>query len=196
MKQKSAQLDPIFNQHAEEVARRDREDTLKLDRQFAVLCAGFQFDQAKVATGAVPVETPGATKEKEALLRKADWLRQFKATLISDINTAGYSAPLASRTGAVPAGPKRATEEGLELRTSFGTVAIPWSALPPNAWMTMAAALANRNLTPEQVADRQWLSGVFACEEDMAHDGRALLLQASQVKDAYKDQLALFMDGG
>ena len=75
-------------------------------------------------------------------------------------------------------------------------MAIPWRCLPPSGCWRWRRLCANRNLTPEQVADRQWLSGVFACEEEMARDGRALLVQASQVKDAYKDQLALFMDGG
>ena len=190
LKEKSAQLDAAFHQQAQEAAEKDHAATLKLDKEFTALCADYQFDQARAAAAAAVVDTPGATKEKEALVRKADWLRQFKATLIQDINAVGYPGPLVNRAGAAVAdGPKHATAAALEVRTSFGTVAMPWDTLPASALLTMATSFASRNLPAEQAADRQWLCGVFACVEGMARDGRTLLVQASQVKDAYKDQL-------
>jgi len=47
---------------------------------------------------------------------------------------------------------------------------------------------------PDQAARRQWLSGVFACEEGMPREGHALLVQASQVKTDYKSDLGPFLE--
>ena len=59
-----------------------------------------------------------------------------------------------------------------------------------------AAAVIRPASAPGQVADRQWLAGVYACEAGMANDGKALLTQAAQSKDEYKSELPLFGAGG
>jgi len=135
--------------------------------------------------------------EKEKLLKKAGWLRQFKAQLVQDINAYGYPNVLITRLGGrLPDGTKKATDAAVIVQTPFGTVPFPWNTLPATALLAMGN-LYSQNMAasaPEQAADRQWLSGVFACEEGMPRDGHTLLVQASQVKDEYKQELSLFLE--
>jgi len=72
----------------------------------------------------------------------------------------------------------------------------PWTMLTPAEILSLASYYQQTTATsaPQKVPDRQWLSGVFACEEGLSRDGHTLLVQASQVKDEYKDDLNLFMD--
>ena len=89
LKEKSAHLDAAYNQHAPEAAGPRRYP--ELDQEFTAFCADSILTE-RGPRRPRPWRTPGAMKEKEALLRKADWLRQFKATLIQDINAADTRA--------------------------------------------------------------------------------------------------------
>jgi hypothetical protein len=197
VKKKSAELDATYNQQIVDEKQHDQAALLDAKNKYAALCADYQFDQARAAVDAAAVTGTEALQEKAAMLKKADWLRQFKAQLILDINAYGYPDPVINRTGGrLPDGPKKATDTGLLVQTQFGTLPFPWNTLPASALLAMANQISQNMAAtaPQQAADRQWLSGVFACEEGMSRDGRTLLVQASQVKDEYKDQLSLFME--
>jgi len=197
LKEKSAELDAAYNQRVAEGTQRDQGLLSDAKRKYAALCPDFRFDEALAAVEAATVSTSGAVQEKEALLKKAGWLCQFKAQLIQDINAYGYPNPIVNRLGgSLPDGPKKATDAGLLIQTQFGTMPFPWSTLPPSMLLAMANLFSGNMAAtaPQQAAERQWLSGVFACEEGMSRDGRTLLVQASQVKDEYKDQLSLFLE--
>ncbi len=134
-------------------------------------------------------------QQKATLLKMADWLRQFKAQLIQDINTYGYAGSVANRQGGqMPDGPKKATADALTVQTQFGPLAFAWNSLPASALLAMATSFSQSMAAtaPQQAADRQWLSGVFACEEGLTNQGDLLLALASQTKPEYKAELALF----
>jgi hypothetical protein len=197
LKKRSAALDSSYNQHAANVLRYDQGVLYKAKRKYAAFCADFQFADARAAIQSVAVSTPDAVKERDGLLKKASWLCQFKALLIQDINTSGYPDVLVTRTGGrVPDGKKIANDDELLVQTQFGSVPCPWTTLPPSEILSLANYFQQITATsaPGQVADREWLSGVFACEDGLARDGHTLLVQASQVKDEYKDELSLFME--
>ena len=132
LKKRSADLDAAYFQRVAEEKQRDQALLADARRKFAAYCADFQFDEARAAVDAAAVSSPEAATEKEMLLKKADWLRQFKAQLIQDINSYGYTAPLVNRAGGrLPDGPKKATDTALLVQTQFGTTAFSWSLLPP-----------------------------------------------------------------
>jgi serine/threonine protein kinase len=197
LKQQSTELDAAYNQRIAAEKQADERVMDDAKRKYAAACAAMRFDEAQAAVEAAAVTTPDGVREKGALLKKAGWLREFKAQLIQDINTFGYPDVLTTNIGGrLPDGPKKATDNELFVQTQFGAVPCAWNALPPSEILAMAN-LYTRNTSAsasQQIADRQWLSGVFACEEGMPKDGRPLLVQASQVKDQYKDELSLFMD--
>ncbi len=197
LKRKSAALDAAYIEQAARATQSDAEALNDAKRKFAAYSAEFRFADAKAALQGAAVSTPDAVKERDTLVRKAVWLCQFKALLIQDINMFSYPNVLVTRTGGrVPDGPKKANEDELLVQTPFGSVPCPWTTLPTTEILGMAIYFQQTTATsaPQQVPDRQWLSGVFACEEGLARDGRTLLVQASQVKDEYKDALTLFLD--
>ncbi len=203
LKKKSTSLDAAYQKQAEQqsqqVAEQNQRDQAALadaKRQYAAACANFDFDAAWSAINAAQVTGAEGTQEKQTLLKKADWLRQFKAQFISDINTYGYAGPIVNRTGGqLPDGPKKANNDGLIIQTPFGNVPAPWNSIPVATVLAMANQFSQKLAAsaPDQAAQREWLSGVFACEEGMPRDGRTLLVQASQVKNEYKDELPLFL---
>jgi hypothetical protein len=196
LKRQSATLDAAYQQQAAQALDQDQAALADAQRKYAAACAELRFTDAEAAVQGASVSTPDARKGRDALLKKAAWLREFKALLIQDINTSGYPNAITTRTGGrVPDGKKIATEDGLVVQTPFGNVPSPWTLLTPTEMLTMAGYYMQTVAAgaPQQLADRQWLAGVFACEEGMARDGRTLLVQASQVKDEYKNDLTLFL---
>ena len=200
---KSAVLDTAYIQQAAaekqrllEEKQRDQSAINDAKQKYAAFCPAYRFDEARAAVDAAVVTGSDGLQQKAALLKKADWLRQFKALLIQDINTYGYPNAIATRTGGrLPDGTKKATADGVLVQTQFGTTPFAWTLLPPSTLLSMAVYYSQITAAaaPQQTPDRQWLSGVFACEEGLSRDGHTLLVQASQVKDAYKDQLTLFL---
>jgi hypothetical protein len=160
-------------------------------------CADMRFDDAWQAVNAAVVTGTQGIWERQALLKKADWLREFKAQLIMDINKYGYADPIVNRSGGrLPDGQKKAGDEGLIIQTPFGVVPAEWKMIPVTTILAIANQYMQKMATtaPQEAADREWLSGVFACEEGMPRDGHNLLVQASQVKSEYKDELGLFLE--
>ena len=197
LKRKSAALDVTYNS---QVALSKAQDSTALNdakRKYAVFCPDLRFSDALAAAQAASVSTPDGVREKDALVKKATWLVQFKNLLIQDINSYGYPDVIVTKTGGrLPDGTKKATEDGVFVQTQFGAVPSPWTMLTPAEILSLASYYQQTTATsaPQKVPDRQWLSGVFACEEGLSRDGHTLLVQASQVKDEYKDDLNLFMD--
>jgi hypothetical protein len=196
LKKRSATLDATYNQQAAEAKQQDEETLNDAKRKYAAACEALRFDDAYVAAQAATVTTTDGIKERDGLLKKAAWLRQFKALLVQDINAYGYPEVIATRTGRVPDGTKKATDAELFVQTQYGSVPFPWTTIPPNQILALASYYQQTTATsaPQQAADREWLSGVFACEEGLPRDGHTLLVQASQGKDAYKNELGLFLD--
>jgi hypothetical protein len=177
--------------------QRDQTALADAKRKYAAFCANYFFDQAHAAIDAAVVTGADAVREKANLLKKAGWLRLFKAQLVQDINSYGYAGAVANRTGGrLPDGPRKASDAALLVQTQFGTLPFAWESLPPVTLLAMANSFSQSMATsaPEQAAQRQWLSGVFACEEGMSRDGHTLLVQASQVKDEYKNELSVFLE--
>ncbi len=154
----------------------------------------YDFESArKVIEGSV-VEDPDLKEERAVLLKKSEWLTSFKNQLIRDVNTTGYPAVLQKKNGfRLEGGVRRASAKQVEMTTPYGSVPVLWSDLTPSTLLAMGNYFATKAAaSPEQAAERTWLCGVFAFESGMLEVGRTLVVQASQTRTEYQEQLKLF----
>jgi hypothetical protein len=192
-------LDKAYNDQQAKAQQADAVVIGDAKQKYSDALAQFNFDTAVTTLQSETVTTPDGVKIHDGLLKKAQWLQQFKAQLISDVNTYDYPAALVNRTGGrLPDGTRKATADGLQVQNRFGVVPFEWNALPPAEILAIANYYAKTTAAsqPAQTADRQWLAGVFACEVGMPNDGKPLLTQAAQAKADYKSYLDLFGAGG
>ncbi|HWB60671.1 MAG TPA: hypothetical protein VG733_14345, partial [Chthoniobacteraceae bacterium] len=184
---------------ADELARELDQETKNLAAakiKYNACLPGYQYDDAQGAMQAVQVTDPPLVIERSNLLKKAQWLAQFKQTLIADINAVGYPLPVTKINSApIEGGVNKATQTQIEIQTQYGMVDVLWTELPPAEIFSMANYFTNKAGSPQAIADRQWLSGVFAMTAGLTKDGRACLDSASQAKPEYHDELALFESG-
>jgi serine/threonine protein kinase len=203
LKEKNVEMDPahIARMAAERTA--DAAAISEGERLFAQYGSQLRFAESAQAMQAINVVTADGVVQKDALVKKAGWLAQFKAQLIQDITSFDYPDPLVTiaggqlPSGPLPPGQKRvaATDTELLIHTPFGEVPCAWTALSPQQILAMADYYIKTTAAtaPQQTADREWLAGVYACELGLLHDGQELLVKASQAKDDYKNELSLFV---
>ena len=178
-----------------QAVKADQASLAAAKQKYAAACAAFRFDDAQTAAQTAVVVTPDGLQAKQALLKKAYWLRQFKALLIQDINAYSYPEPMTTRTsGQMPDGPKKADDDSVLAQTQFGSIPFPWTDVSSAQILEMAIYYQKTTATtaPQQAAEREWLAGVYACEDGLAQNGQPLLNQAAQANPTYKDDLALF----
>ena len=158
------------------------------------LCQLHRYADAYALAKAVPVQGERGKKLAAAMVRKTEWLARFKATLIADLTAIGYAAPLVKKSGAqLAGGAHRANDTQVEIVSQFGTVPVPWTDLSNDCIFAMGQSFLRAALPPDKLADRAWYLGVFAFFNNKDKEGRELLIQASQTKAEYLDQLGLFI---
>jgi eukaryotic-like serine/threonine-protein kinase len=191
VKQKSAQMDAAYNEKMAAAKTQDVSTLAAARPQYTAAVAAFSFDQALKGMQAINLTTPDAVAERDALVKKLQWLQQFKAGLIKDMNATNYTGQIVTRNGGgVPAGTRKADDTGLTVQTQFGSLPFTWSLLTPAQILAIASDYI-KSAPPAQTPDRQWIAGVYACAEGMQNDGRTLLVAAAQAKDAYKDDVSM-----
>ncbi len=163
--------------------------------QFTALCQQLKFNDARIAALAATVGGDAARREQAAMVKKAEWLTKFKATLIADINASPYPQPVIRKNGQViPGTAARAADLGLEVKTPYGATQVYWTDLSLENMLAMGRFYLKPDLAPEIAANRQWACGVFAFLAGKARDGRDLLIEAAQNKEEYKEALPLFLE--
>ena len=181
---------------AAQAALKHEQETKALEtaaEKFASSIHGYQFEDGLAAIANTQVSDPEIARQKADLLKKAQWLVQFKDTLANDINVLGYSQPILKVNGAsISGGVHKATRAQLEIDTQYGALIVPWGELPPSEMLAMADYYTKRTTVPGVAADRMWLAGVFGIETGMVKDGKALLDKAAAIKADYYDLMILF----
>ncbi len=175
-------------------AQQAAEEQILLDAKLKMktLSATYRFKDAQSVIQATKVTLPDLVKERELLLRRVDWLVQFKDQLIRDLNAAGYTAVLQRRNGQqIAGGVAHASELQLDIRVQFGNVPITWADLAPQSVLAMAKSFIKPTLAPEAQADRAWQAGVFCIFTELP-DYDALMTEAAAVKEEYRFHKALF----
>ena len=204
----SEKLASVEKELADELATRDAEAAKMMAEQEAADAAAlaaakakveallpqYRYAEANAALTALKLTGDAPKAELDKLLRRTEWLASFKASLIKDIVTTGYAAPLIKKNGQqIPGGVRRANEQQAEVVTPYGSFAVPWTEIAPECIYAMARSFIRAGLRLEQTADRQWQLGVFTCQIGRSREGEALLNDAAIAKEEYKQHLPLFI---
>jgi predicted RNA-binding Zn-ribbon protein involved in translation (DUF1610 family) len=202
-------FDSTISELAKDVVTRGEEEIRKMAEQetadaqalaeaktkAAPLAKQLKFNEAYAALSAARVGSEKAKREWDMLVKKYEWLARFKATLIKDLNTAGFPNPVARKSGgSLSGGVNKADETQVYNRTPYGSLPVLWTDLVPESIYGMAASFIRPGTPPELVAERKWLLGVYTCFIGRAREGRALLAEAAQVKKEYGEVLQPFLE--
>jgi len=114
----------------------------------------------------------------------ADWLAQWKATLINDLNTHGYTGVVVM-SDTEYSGIAGATAGKLKMRVPYGIAEIQWLKVPAPILVTVSSSFATD-------ADRQWRCGVFAWAFGQTNAARQLFDAACSAKPSYKEARKFF----
>jgi hypothetical protein len=157
------------------------------------LFAKFQFTEARSAILDPALKTSQARDEQQLLAKKAQWLANFKASLIEELNKKGYGQAMSRKSGQGLTGSvMQADEQQITLRSIAGPVVVPWSDLSFDSIFTMGASFIQPDMQPDWIAYRKWHLGVFAFYAGKKKEALDLLHAAAQLKPLYKGELPIF----
>jgi eukaryotic-like serine/threonine-protein kinase len=190
IKELETQLAGDEEKNKEKMAQSETTDApllLETKRKCAALIGQFRFADAKAAAEAAKVSSEKYKTEKKALVAHMDGLAKFKELLAKDLATAAYSGQVTRRNGSVvPAGRVTATDANLEVRSTFGMVAVPWPEIAPDSLIAIAKAMI-KPAPADAAADRQWTLGIYALTMGRKELAREFLGQAAQGKAEYDE---------
>ena len=156
--------------------------------------ASYQFETAFAALEQVPLTAAALKAARADEAQRARWLSDWKTKLLSDINGTGFGGAVTDIHGVRYDGPVlRATAQKFELKTRYGTVMTNWLNLPPAMLLTMSKAFIRPAVS--DVAERQWLSAIFAQATGQAEAAAALAWKAAKAKPEFRDLLPRFFPG-
>ncbi len=148
--------------------------------------ATYDFASALAALGNVKITEPGLHDEQAGALKKAQWLVDWKTTLIADLNRTHFTGTITDLAGAKYSGIDGAHEQNVTVKIGpYGSAQVPLVKFLPKTLLGVSEALARTD------PDRQWLSAVFASETGQAEEARRLGEAAAKTKPAYGEQLTL-----
>ncbi len=153
--------------------------------------AVYDFRGAGAAINAVQITDSALKKSQTAMLKKAQWLADWKNKLIVDLIRAHFSGSIADIDGARYNGIVGADPEKLMLKTRYGIVGLPWAKLQPKKLLAVSASF----IWPEarDAGDRQWLCAVFANETGQTDAARQFAESAAKAKPKYREQIPLLL---
>src|SRR5712691_5077870 len=153
--------------------------------------AVYDFSGAGAAINAVQIIDSALKKSQTAMLKKAEWLADWKNKLIVDLTRAHFSGSIADIDGARYNGIVGADPEKLMLKTRYGIVGLPWAKLQPKKLLAVSASF----IWPEarDAGDRQWLCAVFANETGQTDAARQFAESAAKAKPKYREQIPLLL---
>jgi hypothetical protein len=156
-------------------------------------CETYRFKEALAAIQGTKVTLPDQVRDRDLLVRRVEWLVQFKDQLVQDLNRIGYTGGVQRRNGQVlSGGVARASDLQLDIKVQFGNVPIAWADLTPQSVLAMARSFIKPTLSPDVLADRQWQAGVFCIFTQLVNDSQGLMDEAAAVKEEYRFHKALF----
>ncbi len=153
--------------------------------------AVYDFSGAGAAINPVQITASALKKSQTAMLKKAQWLADWKNKLIVDLTRAHFSGSIADIDGARYNGIVGADPEKLMLKTRYGIVGLPWAKLQPKKLLAVSASF----IWPEarDAGDRQWLCAVFANETGQTDAARQFAESAAKAKPKYREQIPLLL---
>jgi len=148
------------------------------------LVAKYDFAGAAALMREVTVTEPSLQQMQNSYQNAADWLGEWKATLINDLNTHGYNGPVVVNNTQY-SGIAGATADKLTMKIPYGVGETDWLKVAPPILLTISRSFATD-------ADRQWRCGVFAWATGQTKAAQKLLDAASSAKPSYSEARKFF----
>ncbi|MEQ1858943.1 MAG: protein kinase [Chthoniobacteraceae bacterium] len=181
----------------EQVAKAEAEDEAKLADARAkgtALLGQLKFAEAYAIGEAAKPATDKTRKAHGILMQRLDALVKFKAQLVKDLGSPGYTGPLVRVTGvAIPPGTLTGSDADLSIRSQFGLIPLNWTDLSMDSLITIAQSFIKPGLPPEEAGERQWLLGNFALVMGRGAVAQQALNAAAAAKPEYKDAVATLL---
>jgi predicted RNA-binding Zn-ribbon protein involved in translation (DUF1610 family) len=130
---------------------------------------------------------------EQAGVKKPQWLAQWKSKLIDDLTRTHFVGAITDRTGQKYSGILRATPDALTMQLPYGEAQLPWTQLAPQTLLAISTSFIKPN-SPD-VADRKWLSAVYASETGQPDPARKLADEAAAAKPEYREQIGPLLGG-
>jgi len=177
------------NKSAQEKQRRDllARETPQLRtavKAYQQLVARYDFADAAAVMRKVTVTDPSLRQTQDSYQDVADWLMEWKATLINDLNTHGYSGPVVVNNTQY-SGVAGATADKLRIKIPYGVAEVDWLKVAPPSLLAVSRSFATD-------ADRQWRCGVFAWATGQTEAAQKLLDTGSSAKPSYNEARKFF----
>ena len=154
----------------------------------------FRYDEALALIQESQITAKELQPDLNVLLKRAQWLQSFNATLLNDIATSEeYPQAMVKRSGAFVAGGLiNGTKTQLEIKMQYGKMSVPWLEISPATILSMADYFSSKKARPEALPDRWWCEGVFAYQNGLPKQGLILMNKAIEKKPEYKEFLPMF----
>ena len=177
------------NKSAQEKQRRDllARETPQLRtalKAYQRLVARYDFAGAAAVMRKLTVTEPSLKQTQNSYQNVADWLEEWKATLINDLNTHGYNGPVIANNTQY-SGVAGATADKLRMELPYGVAETDWLKVAPASLLTISRSFATD-------ADRQWCCGVFAWAIGQTEAAQKLLDAGSSAKPSYSEARKFF----
>ncbi len=148
------------------------------------LVVKYDFKGAAAVMRKVTLSEPSLKQTQIDYENAAEWLVEWKATLIIDLNTRGYNGAVVVNNTQYN-GVAGATVDKLRMQIPYGVAEIDWLKVPPPTLLTISNSFAID-------ADRQWRCGVFAWAIGETESAQKLFDAASSAKPSYREARKFF----
>jgi eukaryotic-like serine/threonine-protein kinase len=170
-------------QHRDLVARETPRWNAALE-SYRRLAAIYDFTGAAAAIRKVKLTEPSLKETQRNYQNAADWLAQWKATLINDLNAHSYNGAVVANDTQYT-GIAGATADKLKMKVPYGSAETDWRKVPAATLVTVSNSFATN-------ADRKWRCGVFAWATGQIDAGRQLFDAACSAKPSYNEDRKFF----
>jgi eukaryotic-like serine/threonine-protein kinase len=148
------------------------------------LAAIYDFTGAAGAIRKVKLTEPSLKQVQSNYQNAADWLAQWKATLINDLNAHSYNGAVVANDTQYN-GIAGATANKLKMKVPYGSAETDWLKVPAATLVTLSNSFATD-------ADRKWRCGVFAWATGQTDTARQLFDAACSAKPSYSEHRKFF----
>jgi len=156
------------------------------------LCDSHRFTEALAMARGFEAQNEKYRQDRDLVAQRVNWLVQFKAQLVKDVNAAGYLAPLTKRNGQqLIGGIVKANDTHVELRVAHGTFPVLWTDLSAESILKVATSYFAKT-PPEELNDKRWRTGVFCLFMGKVAEGIPLLEESAAANEEYRTHQALF----
>jgi predicted RNA-binding Zn-ribbon protein involved in translation (DUF1610 family) len=148
----------------------------------------YDFAAAREVIKDVQLSDASLKQAQQATEKRAQWLIDWKNSLIDDINRAHFSGAISDSSGAKYTGIAGATDQSLSLKLPYGIARVTWRELSPETLLKVSTSFVKPN-APD-APDRQWRCAAFASEFGQTEVARQLAGAAAKGKSQYHEQIS------